>query len=89
MRTLIIIVGGFVLLGACIGAARMFGNKSATAMSTAAKIFIALWFVATAINMWIGVAQAGYSFMDELPIFLLNFLLPAGAAFFIQRKFSK
>jgi hypothetical protein len=39
--------------------------------------------------MWIGVAQAGYSFMDEQPIFLVNCLLPAGAAFFIQRKFSQ
>lgn len=39
MRTIIIIVGGFVLLGACIGVARMFGNKSPTATSAAAKNF--------------------------------------------------
>jgi hypothetical protein len=38
--------------------------------------------------MWIGVAQAGYSFKEELPIFLLIFLLPAAAAVFIKWQFS-
>jgi len=27
--------------------------------------------------MWIGVAQAGYSFAEALPLFLLIFLVPA------------
>jgi hypothetical protein len=38
--------------------------------------------------MWIGVARAGYSFREELPIFLLIFLLPAVAAVFIRWKLS-
>jgi hypothetical protein len=41
-------------------------------------------FKVAAGNMWIGVAQAGYSFKEELPIFLLIFLLPAAAAVFIK-----
>jgi hypothetical protein len=44
--------------------------------------------VVAAINMWIGVARAGYSFREELPIFLLIFLVPAAAAAFIRWKLS-
>ena len=35
----------------------------------------------------IGVAQAGYSFTEEFPIFLLIFLVPAAAAILIKWKF--
>jgi hypothetical protein len=86
MRTIIIIVSGFVLLAVCIGAARLFGG--AVTMSAAVKVFIPIWLVLAGINMWIGVARAGYSVTEELPIFLLIFSLPAAAALFIQWKFS-
>jgi hypothetical protein len=33
-----------------------------------------------AINMWIGVNRAGYSYADEFPIFLLIFAAPAALA---------
>ena len=42
--------------------------------------------VAAAVNMWIGVARAGYSFMDELPIFLVIFLLPSAVAVAVKWK---
>lgn len=87
MRTMIIIVGGFVLLAGCIGVARLIGSNASAPMSAAVKIFIAMWFVVAAVNMWIGVAQAGYSFTEELPIFLLIFLLPATAAVIIKWTF--
>jgi hypothetical protein len=87
MRTMIIILGGFVLLAACIVAARRFGGTAAPIGSVVA-IFIAAWFVAAAINMWIGVARAGYTFREELPIFLLIFLLPAVAALLARWKLS-
>ena len=35
----------------------------------------------------VGVSQAGYSVQEELPIFLLIFLLPASAAVFTKWKF--
>ena len=38
-------------------------------------------------NMWIGVSQAGYSFREEFPIFLLIFSLPSAVAIFVKRKF--
>jgi hypothetical protein len=36
--------------------------------------------------MWVGVAKAGYSVGEELPIFLLIFGLPALAAILLKWK---
>jgi hypothetical protein len=86
MRTAIIILIGFALWAICIGVAKLFlKTESSTAVATVA--FVAIWFVAAALNMWIGVSRAGYSFQEELPIFLLIFLLPAAVALLIKWKF--
>ena len=84
MRTLIIIGLGFALLGACLGAGWFAGGGAK--LKVAALIFVALWFVAAALNMYVGVARAGYSFMEELPIFLLIFAVPAVAALLVRWK---
>jgi hypothetical protein len=85
MRTLIIIAAGFAVWAACLGIARSIAGASAMTYATAA--FAAIWFIVAAVNMWIGVSQAGYSFMEELPIFLLIFLLPVAVAAFVKWKF--
>jgi len=85
MRTAIILGIGLVFLGLCLGAGWFSGG--APRLKVAALVFVALWFVATAINLYIGVSRAGYSFMDELPIFLLLFGVPAVAALLIRLKF--
>lgn len=72
MRTVILILGGFVLWAVCLGIVKLFANASSS-YSTATMAFLAIWFVAAAANLWIGVSQAGYSIQDELPIFLLIF----------------
>ena len=87
MRTAIIILGGFVLWAVCLGLAKFFASTSTPSMTIATAAFVALWFVAAALNMWIGVSRAGYSFQEELPIFLLIFLLPALVAVFVKWKF--
>ena len=87
MRTVIIILGGFVLLAVCFSVARLMGSSVAAATGTAVKIFMTSWFVVAAVNMWIGVARAGYSFTEELPIFLVIFLVPTAAAISIKGKF--
>jgi hypothetical protein len=87
MRTVIIILGGFALLGLCLLAGRFIGGSSAM-MVLAAKIFIPIWLAAAALNMWIGVAKAGYSVAEELPIFLLIFAIPAAVASFVWWKLS-
>jgi hypothetical protein len=87
MRTLIIIVIGFVTWGVCLGLARLLANANAPAVSFATAAFVAIWFLISAANMWTGVARAGYAFTDELPIFLLIFLLPAATAVIVKWKF--
>jgi NAD(P)-dependent dehydrogenase (short-subunit alcohol dehydrogenase family) len=44
------------------------------------KFFIPTWFCLSALNLFIGVKQAGYSIGEELPIFLLIFIIPASIA---------
>jgi hypothetical protein len=87
MRTMIIILGGFVLWAVCLGIAKLLANTSTSSTTIATAAFVAIWFVAAASNMWVGVSQAGYSFREELPIFLLIFLLPSVVAVFVKWKF--
>ena len=84
MRSAVIIAIGFVLLGICLFVPRLLGRS----MVIGAQVFIALWFVAAAVNMWMGVSRAGYSVMDELPIFLVIFALPAAGGAWVWWKFS-
>jgi hypothetical protein len=87
MRTLIIILAGFALWAASLGVGKMLAGARPAAMTAATVGFIAVWLVAAAANMWVGVSHAGYSVREELPIFLLIFLLPAGVAVFVKWKF--
>ncbi len=87
MRTAIILVAGLVLLGVLVLTGWRYGNGAPSAV-TAAQIFIPLWLAATLFNMWLGVARAGYSVAEELPIFLLLFGLPAAVAGFLWWKYS-
>lgn len=86
MRTLIIILGGLALWGGGLGVARLLGGSAALSSWTATIVFAVLWFVMAAANMWVGVSQAGYSFREELPIFLLIFLLPVAVAVLVKWK---
>jgi hypothetical protein len=83
MHTIMVVLGGFLLLGICLVAGRL--TKT---MAIAALIFIPIWFGAALINLWIGVSRAGYSVAEELPIFLVVFAIPAVVALFIWWKFS-
>ncbi len=88
MRTMIIIAGGFLLLGLAVLAGRWIGGTGTGSMVTATKIFLPIWLLVALLNMWMGVARAGYSVTEELPIFLLIFALPAAVAVFIWWKLS-
>jgi hypothetical protein len=76
MRTALIIFAGFLVWGVCVGAAKMSANPS-RAVGTATIAFVVVWFGVAAVNMYFGVARAGYAFREELPIFLVIFLVPA------------
>lgn len=83
MHTIKVLALGFVLLGAFIWIGRAFGNGS-----RAALYFLPLWLAAAVINLWFGVAKAGYSVKDEMPIFLFIFAVPAAAALLAWWKLS-
>jgi hypothetical protein len=83
MHTIMVVLGGFLLLGACLFAGRLMKT-----MAIGALIFIPIWLGAALVNMWIGVSRAGYSVAEELPIFLVVFAIPAVVAVFIWWKFS-
>ena len=83
MHTIMVVLGGFLLLVICLLAGRLMKT-----MAIAALIFIPIWFGAALVNLWIGVSRAGYSVAEELPIFLAVFAIPAVVALFIWWKFS-
>ncbi len=85
MRSVVIIVVGLVVLALFAAGGWRFGGGAA-ALVTAVKVFIGAWLIAVLLNMWMGVARAGYSVAEELPIFLVIFLVPAAVAAFLWWK---
>jgi len=86
MRTLIFLLAGLLLLAAAAILARLFSTHFPTAASWATAAFISIWLLITVGNMWVGVAKAGYSVIDEFPIFLFLFGLPTVAALVLKWK---
>jgi hypothetical protein len=86
MRTGLFLVAGFLLLGASLLLGRLFSANYPAAPLVATVVHVALWLVIAAANMWIGVAKAGYSVAEELPIFALIFGLPAAVALVLRWK---
>jgi hypothetical protein len=87
MRTLLFLLVGLLLLASCLLLGRLFaaGYPGATQLATIA--FISLWLAIAGTNVWVGVAKAGYTISDELPIFLLVFGVPALVAVVVKWKF--
>jgi hypothetical protein len=87
MRTLLFLAAGLLLLAAFLLLAKLFSANYPDATRLGTIAYIALWFVIAGANMWVGVAKAGYSVTEELPIFLLIFAVPAAAAIFLKWRF--
>jgi hypothetical protein len=77
-----------VLLVVWLLVGRAVGGGDRAALSAAAKWFIPVWLVASLVNMWVGVTRAGYSAMQEAPIFLVVFGVPAVVALILWRRFA-
>lgn len=82
MHTIYIMSGGLLLFLFLT----LLGKQKLLPAKSVIWLFIPLWFMAAAINMWIGVSQAGYSVMEEIPFFLIVFLVPTVIAFFLHFK---
>ena len=81
MHTIIVLAIGFCLLAVCALVGRLVAGPSGIAAGAVA--FLPLWLVGAGINMYIGVARAGYSMSEEAPMFALVFGVPAVAAFVV------
>jgi hypothetical protein len=88
MRTAIILLSGLLLFAGLFIYSRLFTQHYADAPAWAAYGFVALWLVATAFNMWVGITHAGYSLREELPIMLMLFAVPAAIALVVRWKFA-
>jgi hypothetical protein len=84
MRTLLFLLAGFLLLATCVLLGRLFSTNYAGASLAATWTFVVLWLGISTANLWVGVAKAGYTLGDELPIFLLIFVVPAAVAIFLE-----
>jgi hypothetical protein len=79
VHTAIVVGGGFSLLLSCLLLGHAFGGGVPGAIA-GAKVFLPLWLIGAAVNLWLGVNQAGYSAAEEFPIFLAIFGVPAAVA---------
>lgn len=85
MRTLIIIAIGLALLVVTFAVGRLSG----AGFNTLRPWFTGFWTLAAAVNMYVGVAFAGYTFAAELPIFLLSAAVPVVVAYVLPRVFGR
>jgi CHASE1-domain containing sensor protein len=84
MRTALFLVSGVLLIGGFLLLSKIFASQYPEAPRVATLTFVVVWFVIAALNMWLGVAKAGYSVAEELPIFLLIFVAPVALAGLIK-----
>jgi hypothetical protein len=80
------LVAGFLLLGGSLLLGRLFSANYPAGTTVATLAYLVLWLLIAGANMWVGVARAGYSVAEELPIFLLIFGLPAVVAGILKWK---
>jgi hypothetical protein len=86
MRTPLFLLVGFLLLAASALLGKLFSSNFPNATYAAILSFVVLWLAISGANMWVGVAKAGYSLNEELPIFLLIFSVPTVVAIFLEGR---
>lgn len=88
MHMVMVIGGGIVLLLVFVLFGRLWG-ATAFSYTLAATLFLPAWLALMVGNLWVGVLHAGYGIREELPILLLNFAVPAVAAFAAAWYFAR
>lgn len=87
MHTIMVLSGGFGLLALfCLAGHLRQGRQG---IARACLMFIPVWFVASLVNLTVGVVSAGYTVAQELPILLVVFGIPAIAAYAIARAMRR
>lgn len=85
MRTLTFLIAGLLMLAGFFLLAKLLAVSYSSARTWATAIFIGLWLIVTVFNL-LGGIKAGYSFVEELPVFLLLFGLPALISIVLRLK---
>lgn len=85
MRNLQFLVVGGLIYAALLLLGRLFQAEFARALDVARILFLFIWSGLTLFNLWVGVTQAGYSWEEELPIFLILFAAPTLAMWGLSR----
>ena len=88
MHMAMVIVGGLLLLAVFAVFGRLWGHDTA-GIALAARLFVPVWAGMALINMWVGVTTAGYTVMQELPILLVVFAVPAAVALAVAWQIAK
>ena len=84
MRTILFLAAGLFLTASLLLVAKLFSEHLPSAPNWAVALGVGAWLAVTCLNMWIGVARAGYSIREEVPILLLLFLVPAAVAVVVR-----
>jgi hypothetical protein len=87
MHMLMVTAGGLVLLGLFLLLALTWSSDRAI-LAVAAKAFIPVWLSIALVNLWIGVRYAGYTLLEEMPILVIIFGIPAAAAVAVIRRYG-
>ena len=73
------LLAGLAVLALGMAVAQMRG----IAPRRAFRAFALLWAGVTLVNLWVGMARAGYGLAEELPIAALVFAVPAAAGWLL------
>lgn len=79
MHMALVIVAGLLLLGVFLLFGWLWGASTA-GIALAGQLFVPVWLLLAAANLWVGVVHAGYTVRQELPILVTVFAVPAIAA---------
>jgi len=89
MHAILAVAGGFVELVTLVAVASHISLDHRASMARAALLFLPLWFIAALVYMYVGVAKAGNTVLQELPFFVLAFGVPAAVAILFRRWLAR
>ena len=88
MHMLLVILAGSLLLGVFALFGKLWGGDAA-GVALAARWFVPAWLLLALANMWVGVTKAGYTLLQELPILVAVFAVPAALAALLAWQAAK
>lgn len=88
MHMMSVMAGGVLLLGVFSLFGKLWGGDLAGVV-TGARVFVPVWLLVALANMWVGVSKAGYTVMQELPILLIVFAVPAAIAWLLAWQLAR